>query len=287
MEKNMILKFPVNAMNDTMDPEGLVPSCLVFGWTPRFSSTESRLRTKQKIMDAMHADRPEMAILTAEIRISAALSSCVIETGDCVRGFCKADKQYVGPYPIIRVDGTQVFIIDNQREVKFNKHQVFPATTYDNFISEKYLVTTLRLSLPNLSSNRSCKSSTVYHKDIPSVLITEVLHHNDPRMRSEQADLARKRKINKNLVRRATWRNVLEEYVPPGSNIIHGSLIIVIKDLETDKPIFKAQFVAHGKRDAEKHKIGYDSTNISLCSVQLLIALAAIMGFDVRIGDII
>ena len=187
MDKNIILKLPVEPINDTMGPKGLVPSYLVFGCVPRFPSTKSALPTQQQRMDAMQLARWETAIITAELRIRKALSSrvprnadLVIEIGDLVRVFRDTDKRYVGPYPVIRVDGTHVFIIGNHREVKFNKHQVLPASTYVNIISGEHLVTTLHSSLSKLSSNRPCKSSTVNRKEIPNVLITEVLHHNDP-----------------------------------------------------------------------------------------------------------
>ncbi len=111
---------------------------------------ESTLPTQQQKMDAMKSARREMAIITAEFRIRKAISShitrnadLVIEIGDLVRGFRETDNRYVGPYPVIRVDCTQVFVIDNHSEVKFNKHQVLPASTYDNIISGEHLVTTL------------------------------------------------------------------------------------------------------------------------------------------------
>ncbi len=146
-------------------------------------------------------------------------------------------------------------------------------------------MTTLHSSLPKLLSNRLYKSSTVNRKDIPSALITEVIHHNDPRMRSEQADRAQKQEIE-NLVRRGTWELVLEEDVPSGSNIISGSFVITIIDVETDKYIFKARFVAHGHPDAARHNLVHDSTNSHKILVRLLIALAAIIGFDVWTEDI-
>ncbi len=128
-----------------------------------------------------------MAIITADLRIRKALSSCVpkstdlaIEVGDLVRVFRETGKRYVGSYPLIRVDGTCVFIINNHYEVKFNMHQALLASTYDNILSEENRVTSLHSSLLKLSSNRLCKSSTANRNEIPSVLITEVLHYNDP-----------------------------------------------------------------------------------------------------------
>ena len=150
-------------MNDTMECEGLVQSYLVFGCIPRFFSTKSTLPTQQQIMRAMQSAWREMAIITAELRIRKALSSrvprnadLVIEAGDLIRVFHETHKRYVGPYPVIRVDGTHMFIIDNYSEVKFNKHQVLPASTYGNIISGKHLVTALHSSPPKLSSNLPC-----------------------------------------------------------------------------------------------------------------------------------
>ncbi len=74
MDKNIVLKLAMKATNDTMGPEGLVPSYLVFGCIPRFPSTESTLSTQQQRMDGMQAARLEMAIITAEVRIGKALS---------------------------------------------------------------------------------------------------------------------------------------------------------------------------------------------------------------------
>ncbi len=227
-------------------------SYLLFGYIPRFSSTESTLPTQQQRIDVMQPVRLEMAIITVEIRIRKDLSSrgprnadLLIDVGELVRVFHETDKLSVGPFPVIRVHGTHVYIVDNHREANFIEHQVLLATTYDSIISGEHLMTTVHSSLPQSSSNLPCKSFTVNCKIIPSVLITEVLHHNDPRMRSDQADRAWKQEIEI-LIRRGIWEHVPEEDVPPGSNIISGSLVIAIKNVEKNKPIFKARFVVHG-----------------------------------------
>ncbi len=162
-------------------------------------------------MDAMQSARREMAIIFAELWIWKDLSSrgprneeLVNEVGDLVWVFRKTGKRYVEPYPVIRVDGTHVLIMDSHREVKFNKHQVLPATACDNITSGEHFVTILRSSLPKLSSNLPWQSSTVNCKAIPSVLIIEVLHYNGSPMRSEQADRADKQEIETS-VRGCTW----------------------------------------------------------------------------------
>ncbi len=65
MDKNIILKLALTAINDNMRPERLVPSYLVFDSIQIFPSTESKLPPQQHRMDAMQAARREMGIMTA------------------------------------------------------------------------------------------------------------------------------------------------------------------------------------------------------------------------------
>ncbi len=83
------------------------------------------------------------------------------------------------------------------------------------------------------------------------------------------------------MVQRGTWEIFLEEDLPPGTKIITGSLVIAVKDVKADKPIFKARFVAHVHRDAEKHNLVHDSTNVRQSFVRLLIPFSANTGFNV------
>ncbi len=62
--------------------------------------------------------------------------------------------------------------------------------------------------------------------------------------------------------------------------------VLTIKDVETNTPKFKARFVAHGNRDAEKNRLVHDSTAARQSSVKLLVALASVMGVDVWTDDI-
>ncbi len=115
--------------------------------------------------------------------------------------------------------------------------------------------------------------------------ISEFQHHKDLHTRNLKADNARELEIN-NLVRRGTWQMVLEEDVPKDVNMIAGSLVVTIKDVETEKPTFKARFVPHGNRESDKYQLVQDPTTVRQSSVRLLVAMAAIMGFDVWAEDI-
>lgn len=65
----------VKGMNDTMGPDGLVPTLLVFGSLRTLPITASDLPTQRTRMAALRTGREEMATLVAAQHISRALSS--------------------------------------------------------------------------------------------------------------------------------------------------------------------------------------------------------------------
>lgn len=69
------LRMALKGVNDTMGPDGLVPTLLVFGSLPTPLITSSDLPTHRACMAARHTAREEMATLVAAQRISRALSS--------------------------------------------------------------------------------------------------------------------------------------------------------------------------------------------------------------------
>lgn len=69
------LKLSVKATNDTMDPEELVPSLLVFGTLPRFSPDSSELLNRRDRMESMNLARVEMADMVAEQIVKGAARS--------------------------------------------------------------------------------------------------------------------------------------------------------------------------------------------------------------------
>ncbi len=74
--------------------------------------------------------------------------------------------------------------------------------------------------------------------------------------------------------------------MPDDANMITGSFVLTIKDVETNTPTFKERFVAHSNRDAEKNQLVHDSTTARQSSVRLLVDLASVMDFDVWTDEI-
>ena len=280
LDKETALRLAVKALNDTMGPEGLVPSLLVFGVLPRFPAVNTKLPNQVERMEALKNARAEAAAITAQIRVRKALLAkvprnvdLVLKRGDLVRVFRETDKRYTEPYPVERVDGTQVFIIVNNQEVQHNIDQVMLATDFDNLVNGESSLETLFAATKQF---RSTKSSRIPHQ--PVVLITEVLHPRDPRNHTSEA-LKSKRKEIESLVQRGTWKVVIKEEVPSDANVISGRFVMAIKDVETDRPYFKARFVAQGHKDRDKPSLLHNTTTVRQSSIRVLLALAAIFGF--------
>lgn len=53
--------------------------------------------------------------------------------------------------------------------------------------------------------------------------------------------MAAKRKEIDSLVNQGTWKLFVKEEGPLGFNVISGRFVMSIKDVETDKPYFKAR----------------------------------------------
>ena len=69
-------------MNDTMNPEGLVPSLLVFGVLTIFPPFDTELPGRADRMGALQMARGEMETISAELRLRIALILRIPETSN-------------------------------------------------------------------------------------------------------------------------------------------------------------------------------------------------------------
>lgn len=81
---------------------------------------------------------------------------------DMVRVFIETEKCYSGPYPVERIDGSQLFKLVKDHEAQHNLDQVMPAAEYDRLVNGdkpmNILLTAtnvIRSNKPNASSKRS------------------------------------------------------------------------------------------------------------------------------------
>ncbi|MEM1283154.1 MAG: reverse transcriptase domain-containing protein [Chlamydiota bacterium] len=287
LDREMALRIALKSINDTMGPEGLVPSLLVFGSLPRFPCVNSTLPNQRERMRALEVARAEMSTVTSELRIRKAMLSkvprnadLVLNPGDMVRVFRETDRKYLGPYPVIRVDGKQVFILINDKEIQHSIHQVLHASEYDKIANGELLLDEMKTMFSSFISRPLHESNDPYR-----IHITEVLHPADPRAFGKLATEAKKKEIE-GLIRKGTWKIVLKEEVPRDANVLTSHFVITIKDVETNQPIFKARYVIHGHKDKEKDFLVHNTTNIQQSSIRTIVCLAAVMGFMIWSHDV-
>lgn len=76
------------------------------------------------------------------------------------RVYRETHRKYVGPYPVQRIDGTQVFVIINEREVQHNLDQVILAKKYDELVNGECSMNLLHTSTKQFRSTKSKKNPT-------------------------------------------------------------------------------------------------------------------------------
>ncbi len=289
MKNEIALRLALKACNDTLGPEGLVPSLLVFGCIPRFPSVESSIPAQKHRMIAMQKAKSEMETITAALRIRRALLSKVprnadlkLSIGDKVKIFRESGKKYIGPFPITRIDGKQIFVLDRDKEVQYSIHQLVLAKEYDKILNGDETIESLYTMTRQFKTSKRAQNP---RGDPYQVHITEIIHPADPRCRNAAAKEAKKLEID-NLIKRGTWKITLKQDVPDGSNIIGGMFVITIKDVETEKPIYKARYVMHGHKDREKDLLVHDSTTVCQSSIRMLVSIATMFGFRLWSQDI-
>ena len=152
-------------------------------------------------MTALEKERTEMATIVFEQRKGKALTSLVprnstliIEPGDKVCVYRETEKKYVRPSSVIRIDGTQGYVLQDDRELQFNIHQAILVTTYDRIVHCEKFAETLHSVLSRFKSTQMRSKSSRRQLD-PKIMITEVLHHSDPRTRTPEVEAARGREI--------------------------------------------------------------------------------------------
>lgn len=157
----LVLRLATKAMNDTVGPEGFIPSHLVFGSLPRFPAVKSTLSDQANRLRALEYARTEYASIVARLRVQEVLrsrlppaSNYVFVPGGLVHVYREGDKQFIGPLRIIRVEGKEIYVKHNNRFVHYNISQAVPSSilltiTLPLFFVSNYLVSDrhLRLSL--------------------------------------------------------------------------------------------------------------------------------------------
>jgi hypothetical protein len=286
---SLALSLANKAMNDTMGPEGLVPTLLVYGTLPRLS-LHDKLPSQSRRFLAMEAARREMDAVVSELRIKRALDSNTppgaertFKPGELVYVYRERPQEWLGPYPVVQVDGKTVYIRDGSHTKPFSVTAVKPyphvPAPHDPLMHR--LRTLLSPPLPSDLSSR-------HHTAIPGdfqIRLTEVLTPMDPRRNHSDFRLAKEKEIE-GLAKRGTFRVVCAEDLPDNANIMGGRFVLSIKNKDTDYEIFKARFVVQGHKDAQKFCLLHKATTLHVRSIRLILCLASAFKFRVWSQDV-
>lgn len=285
------LRISTKALNDIVDPNGLVPSLLVFGTLPRVPCLNSNLQGQRERMKAISTARREMATIVAELRIQEALRSNVppatdytLKPGDHVRVYREKEKRFTGPFPMISIVGKQVFLLRNGQRVQNNISQAIP----DRLLNGDKQLSDLRATLSLFCSPTIPlpePSSIEPPADNFSIHITEVLPIHDSCGNTKPFAIAKRKEMGE-LIHRGTWEMTSREHVPSNANILGGRFFLSLKNSESETPMHKARFFVQGHRDREKETLVHTSTTVRHSSVRMICSLASTYGFRIWSHDV-
>ena len=246
VQDSALLAMSVKAMNDTLDPEGCVPSTLVFGEYPApiLSGFErARMGTLEDRSRIVEAARKEMERHMASGRLKRALKHKVPSPADMP--FDVDDKvlvwrekivnnrigEWVGPFTVESFDPRRKVVhvrdvtVGPAKPFRFAqvKRYLSPAETSQSFFTEL---------LEMLSAFKSTDEQDDIH-------LTEILQGDDPRASSTEMSEAKRKEI-KGLLDRGTFRIILGEDIPPDGNVLPGRFVLAVKSTEDGQVKFKA-----------------------------------------------
>jgi Reverse transcriptase (RNA-dependent DNA polymerase) len=112
---------------------------------------------------------------------------------------------------------------------------------------------------------------------------TETIESGDPRARHFGPAV---RKEIEDLVRRGTFRIVLEDDVEDGANVLPSKLVLAINSSATGETKYKARLLAGGHRDQDKPLLVHTANTVSHAYFRLMMALASIFRLPIASTDV-
>lgn len=135
------MRLASKGMNDTIRPERLVPSLLVFVVILSLPVINKPLPTQTERVAAMPLARSEVGTVTAELRISMAIQFKLPHAthldfvpGGYVRVYKEKDSRWCGPFRIIRVRNKEVTVTYGKSTRTYGIAQAirYKSTVYDS-----------------------------------------------------------------------------------------------------------------------------------------------------------
>ena len=282
VNQHLALQIAVKAMNDTMGPEGLVPSLLVFGVLPRMPPRKPNLPGHEDRIRALQIARLEMSEIVAKLKVTTALrtrvppaASYLIKPGEQVYVHNENARRWTGPFTVTRTFEKQVWIDRHDGEKQYSLDHCIPVKQANGMS----LLNHINYSLSTFLNN------TINNTETSEIFLSEILKSGDPRAYSDECRMAIEKEI-KGLEEKGVWRVVNRSDIPRDANILGGRFVLSIKNKGSHYEMYKARFVALGHKDREKHLLVHDSTNLRQRSIRIITCIAAIFGFAIWTQDV-
>lgn len=133
LDPEIAVRCAIKSINDTMVPEGLVPSYLVFGVIPVLSVLRTELPSQNQRMKAIATAREEMTCISEKLRIRQALRSklpfatdYIVYPENMMYVFREEENNWTEPYQVTKLHGKSVFVTMAGIEKQLNISQILP-----------------------------------------------------------------------------------------------------------------------------------------------------------------
>lgn len=203
--KVFTLGLATKTMNDTRNPEGLVPSLPVFGVLAKLPTLRTEISSQMERMKAIEIARTEMETITAELQLQRALLTNIpsithrpLEVGQDVLVYRENENpHWTRPCKVTRLDGKQVSVDRNGKEAQYSFSQTKPYVTEGPENTVENLFTALE-------PFRDTDTERV------KLLHAESLQAADPRSNSPKF-MEAKKKESKGLTEKGTWKVAMDD----------------------------------------------------------------------------
>ncbi|KAI1003495.1 hypothetical protein K3495_g4719, partial [Podosphaera aphanis] len=290
IDRHMALQMSFKALNDSVGPDGLVPTLLVFGAYPRMAKLDAPLPTITQRAKALEKAMKELEKIRAERKITDALKArngplslaihrLTLNSPVLVwrEGNTGQSGEWKGPYNLlaINLNSTKYLLfgspqlknlckeltpqISHSIENENTPHETGPEIPQNN----EYQDQPLRRGRP-----RKCRASVnKCAADITFLLNTNI----DP----DQFKNSRKKEIT-GLLEKGVFQLTNPDDINPDIKIFNSRFVDEIKHKGTSKVFEKSRLVVQAYNDKEKDLVLTQSPTIQRVSQRLILCIAAI-----------
>lgn len=235
MQRQVLLALFAESMNDTMSPEGIVPSALVFGECPSLRTFERTFISRASLAERAIAAQEACRLLSkhfAQVQIKCAMIHQTPQATDIT--YQPRDKfliwrqiivenrisEWFGPYIVCSYDAAAKVVLI----------QKIPDSPYERFNASQ-VKTFLEPDAEASSFMETVAAKFFYFVTEPRVVfinMTEVINKEDPRAKNPEIQAAIMNEF-KGLLRRGTFKVIFKSELPDGANALTGLFVLAIK----------------------------------------------------------